>query len=81
MHLVKTGEIEKQSIIKPRAYSTYELARTKQGRTQFNDSVIESLDFDGLKSLLARPDFLTRYSEKQQGRITDRIQEIKKVLE
>ena len=77
----KTGEIEKQSIIKPRAYSTYELARTKQGRTQFNDSVIESLDFDGLKSLLARPDFLTRYSEKQQGRITDRIQEIKKVLE
>jgi len=77
----KTGKIEKQSIIKPRAYSTYELARTKQGRTQFNDSVIESLDFDGLKSLLARPDFLTRYSVKQQGRITDRIQEIKKVLE
>ena len=63
-------------IINPRSYSQFELAKVRQGRSLFADAVIESLEQDGLKGLLAKPNFATRYSDKQQRRIAERIEEL-----
>ena len=68
-------------IINPRSYSEFELAKVQRGKSLFADAVIESLDLDGLRGLIAKPDFSTRYTSEQQKRIADRAKELKKRVE
>tara|TARA_R110000824_G_scaffold95580_1_gene229781 strand:+ start:6977 stop:8407 length:1431 start_codon:yes stop_codon:yes gene_type:complete len=66
-------------IINPRSYSEFQLAKVQKGKSIFADAVIESLDLDGLSGLIAKPDFSTRYTEKQQKRIAERARELRGV--